>query len=321
MDLTGYFDESGHDDKLLIMGGFVSTTEKWDRFSKECDLIKTYFNIPYIHATELFNLKKSKCYGHLSLNSRKEVAGALMSAIIDHTEFSLIISIIPREYNLLTTQQWRSKYGSAYSTCITGIILGLIEHFSLYADTDNTLTFSIYLEDGHKHSAEAEEEIRKYKTFSDDSESTDSKVIRSSPDLNLRIGKYGRLTKEMSPPLWASDLISYCTYNEIARRDAFCADIMQKIHNRVPGFGVLLGREQIEQIIESTKLGEDLNRQWYQDMPGVVRYLYQFGITAHRDQKGIAFDSTHMTSEQQEGLQSDDDKKLEENALRQKETK
>jgi hypothetical protein len=321
MDLTGYFDESGHNDKLLIMGGFVSTTEKWDQFSKECDLIKTYFNIPYIHATELFNLKKNKRYGHLSPNRRGEVAGALMGAIINYAELSIVVSIIPREYNLLATQQWRTKYGSAYSTCITGIILGLIEHFNLSADTNNTLTFSMYLEDGHAHAAEAEEEIRRYKIFTDDLESMNTKVIKTSPDIGLKIGEYGRLAKETASPLWAADLISYCTYNEIVRRDAFCANIMRKIDNRVPGFGVLLGREQIQQIIDSTKLGEDINDQWYKDMHGLVKYLYQFGITAHHDPTGIAFDFTKMNSEQKEAFQSDGSKKLEENALRKKETR
>lgn len=310
MDLTGYFDESGHDDKLLIMGGFVSTTEKWDLFSKECNQINAYFNVPYIHATELFNLKKKKIYGHLSCKQRGEVAGALMSAIIDYTELSLVVSIIPREYNLLTTQKWRSKYGSAYSTCITGIILGLIEHFSLNAETDNTLNFSIYLEDGHTHAAEAKEEIRKYKIFTDDLKSADTKVIKSGPDLGLKIGEYGLLKKEMAPPLWASDLISYCTYNEIARRNAFCADIVQEIDKQVPGFGVMLGQEQIQQIVEATELGEDINKQWFQDMHGVVKHLYQYGITAHRDQIGIAFDCTKMTSEQYKAFQSDDDNEL-----------
>jgi hypothetical protein len=294
MVLTAYFDESGHDDKLLVMGGFASTSERWLEFSKECDLIKAYFDIPYIHAAELFNLKKTRHYGHLTLDRRNQVAGALVSAILDHTEFSMAVTVIPRVYDRLTTKQWRSKYGTAYASCVSGILIGLTEYLEL--PDGEALTLNIFLEDGHAHGGEAEEVIRDYKVFSDKS---DVPAFGGIPDPALRIDEYGRLTKEVAP-LWAADLISYCTYSQIVRRDAFCADIMQTIHTKIPGFGVHLGNEQIQTMVENTVLGENLTREWKEDMHQLAKYLFQFSITAHKDRRGIMFDASAMTPEQRQ---------------------
>jgi hypothetical protein len=299
MELTAYFDESGHDDKLLIMGGFVSTSERWARFSVECDRIKSYFDIPYIHATELFNLKKTRHYGHLPLKLRHQVAGALMSAIIDHTAFSVTAVVIPRVYNRLTTKQWRSTYGTAYSSCIDGILVGLTEYLDL--PPGETLTLSIFLEDGHAHAGEAENVIRDYKTFSDNLAESDVPVIRWIEEPTLRIGEYGRHTKEMAPPLWAADLISYCTYNQIMRGDSFCADIMQKIHDRVPGFGVTLFDEQIQYMIDVTGRAETEMRERAEDIHNLVKYSFQFGVTAQRIRGGIMMDFSGTTPEQLQG--------------------
>lgn len=298
MELTAYLDESGHDDRLLIMGGFVSSSEKWDRFSTECDLIKAHFDIPFIHSAELFNLKKKRLYGHLPQESRSQVAGALMSAIIDHTEFSIVASVIPRVYNRLTTKQWRSTYGTAYSSCINGILIGLTEYLDL--PPGETLTLSIFLEDGHAHAGEAENVVRDYKTFSDNLAESDVPVVdRWIEEPTLRIGRYGRLTKEMAPPLWAADLISYCTYNSIVRKDFLCCDILKKIHDRVPGFGVKLFDEQIRTIIDDTVQAETALQERAEGIHRLVKYLFQFGVTAHRDRRGVILDFSEMTPKQE----------------------
>jgi hypothetical protein len=293
MVLTVYLDESGHDDKLLVMGGFASTSERWLEFSKECDLIKAHFDIPDIHAAELFNLKRTRHYGHLTLNRRTQAAGALVSAILDHAEFSLAVTVIPRVYDRLTTKQWRSKYGTVYSSCVSGILIGLTEFLDI--PNGEALTLNIFLEDGHAHAGEAEEVIRDYKAFSDKS---DVPALGGILDPPLRIGEYGRLTKEAAAPLWAADLISYCTYGQIVRRDAFCAEIMQTIQNRIPGFGVHLGDEQIQTMVQDTVLGENLQLEWKENIHQLVKYLFQFGITAHKDRRGVMLDLSAMTSEQ-----------------------
>ena len=220
-----------------------------------------------------------------------------MSAIIDHTEFSVTAVVIPRVYNRLTTKQWRSTYGTAYSSCINGILIGLTEYLDL--PPGKTLTLSIFLEDGHAHAGEAEKVIRDYKTFSDNLAESDLPVIRWIGEPTLRIGGYGRPTKEMAPPLWAADLISYCTYNQIMRRDSFCADIMQKIHDQVPGFGVKLFDEQIQAMIDDTVLAETALRERTEDIHHLVKYYFQFGVTAHRNRGGVMLDFSGMTPEQE----------------------
>ena len=300
MTLTAYLDESGHNDKLLVMGGFVSTPEKWLEFSKECDLIKAHFHIPYIHAAELFSPKSTRHYGHLNLGRRREVLGCLMSAIIDHAELSAAVTVIPRLYDSLTTNQWRSKHGSSYAGCVNGFLIGLVGYLDI--SQGETLALNLFLEDGHAHANEAEEMIRDYKAFYDES---DVPVLGGPAETVLSIGDYGLIEKGTASPLWAADLICYCTYNQIMRHDPLCTEIMETLHERVSGFGVCLGRKQIEAMIESAADAEKLKREWQADMHHNVRYLYQFGITAHKEKRGVMFDFTGMSSVQKENFMND----------------
>src|SRR6266481_2523874 len=49
-----YRDDSGsHNDKLMVAGGFVGTSDKCEQFCAECERIKREFFIQYFHAVEL----------------------------------------------------------------------------------------------------------------------------------------------------------------------------------------------------------------------------------------------------------------------------
>lgn len=300
MTLTAYLDESGHNDKLLVIGGFVSSPERWLEFSKECDLIKAHFHIPYIHAAELFSPKSTRRYGHLSLSRRREVLGCLMSAIIDHAEFSAAVTVIPSLYDSLTTNQWRSKHGSSYAGCVNGFLIGLVEYLDM--SLGETINLNLFLENGHRNEKEVEEMIRDYKAFYDE---FDIPVLGGRAEPVLSIDDYGLIEKRTASPLWAADLICYCTYNQIMRRDPLCSEILETLHGRVPGFGVCLGRKQIETMIESAADAETQKLEWQADMHQNVRYLYQFGITAHKDKRGVIFDFTGMSSVQKENFMND----------------
>jgi hypothetical protein len=70
--LSAYFDESGHDKNLLVVGGLVSTPERWVQFSGECEEIKRHFKIKHIHAAELLISRKqgSTAISLLKIESR-----------------------------------------------------------------------------------------------------------------------------------------------------------------------------------------------------------------------------------------------------------
>jgi hypothetical protein len=295
--LSAYFDESARGDDLLILGGFVSTSEKWVRFSEHCEHIKKEFGIPYVHSAELFSRKSTRRYRHLSTGRKRQVVAEFTQAIRDWTERAVVVTIIPRQYNRLTNQQWRNTNGTSYAACFHWMLIALFEELCL-PDTEEK-KLSIFLEDGHKHAGEAEQVIRDWKMFADDD--PDIKTIREVA-CPLRIGSYGRLSKEDSPPLWAADLISYCFYKQIVYRDRFFADLTQRIGEIVPISGICIDEQKIESMKEIAASAEAERGEWRQDMHELVKFGHQFGLKAHKHKEGVMLDLTDMTPEQIEGF-------------------
>lgn len=295
--LTAYLDESTHGEDLLVLGGVVSTSEKWVQFSRRCEQIKNEFRIPYVHSVELFSLKSTRRYGHLSKQRRLQVVAELKQAILDWVEFSLVVTVIPREYNRLTTQQWRNANGTSYAACFQWMLIALNEQLCLPSGEQKGV--SIFLEEGHHHAGEAEQVIREYKTLADDD--PEIKTIREA-EYPLKIGAYGRLMKEIAPPLWAADLISYCFYKQIVCRDRSFADLMQMIERRVPISGICIDEQKIKTMKEIVASSETARSKWQQDTHELVKLGHRFGLKARKHKKGVMLDLTDMTPEQIEGF-------------------
>ena len=309
--LETYLDESGHDNRLLLIAGLVSEAARWVLFTNECERIKAHFKIPYIHATELLNLKKRRLYGHLTANERSQLLGTLLSAIRDHAEFSLCSAVIPVEYNSITTPEWRARNGTAYSLCVSGVLIGLAEWLKRVSRQSHLVR--IILEDGHAHSGEAVETVTGFKTSTDD---LDLPTIGDQPTSSLL--KIGCLlgTKATMPPLWAADLVAYCTYDQIIRRDEWCAEIMDTLEDRVPSFGVSWDEEKIKFFVAKSIEMESGRREWEAETHNLVKYLYrEHGILARKHSRGVILDFSEMTSNQRqrflEGESADNSTKLE----------
>ena len=288
--LTAYFDESAHGDRFLVVGGFVSTADKWACFSRDCERIKSEFEIPYVHAVKLFDPNSTRLYGHLSMERRIAVAAELIRSIRDFAEFSVVETIFPRQFNSLTTKEWRDQNGAPYQMCFQMILCTLNEW--LCVPNNEAHTVSIFLEDGHRNAGGAEEIIRGYKAWSDDD--PDAPVAFGRQPL-LKIGGYGRLTKETAPQLWAADLISYCMYRRIVHKDMFFSHLMDKIEERVPIVGACINKEMIELLKEASIEGRALLSEWQRDTHELVKYLGQFGVRVEKHRKGILFDLSNAT--------------------------
>jgi hypothetical protein len=293
--LTAYFDESEYGEKLCVVGGFVSTSEKWVRFSEECERLKSEYSIPYFHSVKLFSPQPSRIYGHLSTERRLELVDALKDAIMKWTEHSVMSTVIPRAYNALTTTEWRNRNDTYYSACFYWILICLEELFD-----EETVT--IFFEAGHKHAGGVENLLRRYKLFCD----IDPDVVINRPSpLPLKIGGYGRLTKELAPPLWAADLISYCTAREVARKDSFCCDLGRSIASKVPSFGICIDEEKIEIMKNVSASVAEQNKQFRAEMHEMTKFLHKFGVRAEKDKRGVGFNFEHMTPEQRDRFMED----------------
>ncbi len=289
--LTAYFDESEVGKKLCVVGGFVSTSEKWIKFSEECERLKAEFDIPYFHSVKLFSPQSSRLYGHLSMARRLELVHALKEAILKWTEYSLMSTISPRAYNALTTCEWRNRNKTYYAACFYWLLIGLEELFA--EETEETVT--IFFEAGHQHAGEVENLLRNYKLFSD----IDPDVVINRPyPLPLKIGRYGRLTKELAPPLWAADLLSYCFTRQVSHGDRFCRDLGRAIESKVPSFGIHIDEEKIEGMKSLAASVIEENKEFRADMHEMTKIFHQVGVRAVRDKRGLMVDLEHMTPEQ-----------------------
>lgn len=295
--LSAYFDESARGDDLLILGGFVSTSEKWVRFSEHCERVKKDFRIPYVHSTQIFSRKSTGIYRHLSNENKRQVIAELTRAITDWTEQSLVVTVIPRQYNNLTTAQWRNENGTSYGACFQWMLIALFEELCLPNAEEKRV--SIFLEDGHKHAGEAEQIIRDWKVFADNDPEIETIREAACP---LKIGGYGRLTKEDSPPLWAADLISYCFYRQIVYRDKSFANLTQSIGEMVPISGICVDERKIETMKEIIASSKSEEREWRQDMHELIKFGHKFGLKAIKHKKGVMLDLSEMMPEQIEGF-------------------
>jgi hypothetical protein len=291
--LTAYFDESEVGKKLCVVGGFVSTSEKWVRFAEECERIKVEYSVPFIHTVKLLSPQSSRIYGHLSMDRRLDLCRSLKEAIIRWTEHSVLSTVVPRTYDALTTCEWRSQNKTYYAASFSWILIALEELFCEEEEKEEAVT--IFFEAGHRHAGEVENMLRHYKLFSD----IERGVMRPPNEpLPLKLGGYGRLTKEIAPPLWAADLISYCFTRSVAYKDAFCREILEDIAVQVPSVGIGIDEEKIELMKRVASSVVEQNKQFRKDMHEMTRTLQRFGVRAVKDKRGIMFDFEHMTLEE-----------------------
>lgn len=292
---SAYFDESGHDERLLVVGGLVSEPARWVEFTAECQQIREHFKIPYIHAQKLLNLKSSKPYGHLSQKDRNDVLGCLIGAIYRHAEFSVFSAVIPVEYCALTTPEYRARHGTEYALCVQGLLLRLWEKFS---EADNAVdeTVSVFFEEG-PHAGEALEVVRNYKASIQE---IDLPVIgERPPHVGLQIGAIGTGDKKTTPPLWAADLVSHCIYSQIMFKDGQCREIMDVLEDRVPSYELDWNEDKITHFVNSSLNAKAENDRWRAETHEFVKYLRrEFGIKTKKHPRGIILDSSEMNQDQ-----------------------
>jgi hypothetical protein len=210
---------------------------------------------------------------------------------MDFTDFSITITVVPNEFNRLTTKEWRQKNCGAYGACFGMMLSGLGE---VLCSNDEEEMVSMFIEDGHTNSGGALEVIRKYKETSDDPEVPTVKL----QNLPLKIGAYGVVSKKLAPPLWASDLLAYGVNRMASSRDQYILDLLTKITNRVDSIHLHMDSAQIEHMKEVFKSTEDTIALRQENSHKIVKLLHKFGGRAERVKGGVALHTEGMTDEQ-----------------------
>lgn len=81
MTLQTFWDETGsHDRRLLGLGGFVASADKWKGFTREWEKIKKAYRIEDFHMRELFK-KTSKKFRHLKFDEKISLHLAILKQL------------------------------------------------------------------------------------------------------------------------------------------------------------------------------------------------------------------------------------------------
>jgi len=177
---------------FLCIAGYVSSANRWQRFRREW----LRMNLPQPFHMVAFRNPQSKLRKELG-NSKdiERLAERIARIIRDNTIQGLAVTINPDTYEVLTTQRFRSQYGSAYA--FAGMMLW--EVLRVWAeDTRYRGKFNFWLQEGHAHADELMQKIWAHKH-------------NTNPLQNI-IGDFGFGSKAEHPPLQAADALAYSVY-------------------------------------------------------------------------------------------------------------
>lgn len=291
--LSAYFDESEVGNRLCIIGGVVSTADKWVRFAEECEALKREFQIPYFHSVKLFNPQSQGIYKHLDMTRRCELVSAFTESIVKWTERSVVTTISPQRYNALTTPEWRRHNKTYYAASFHWMLIALEE---IFCDDGASKTLSLFIESGHKHEQEVLNMLKDYKMWSDEE---DGYHIHPNNPMPLKIGSYGASGKATAPPLWAADILSYSWARRVSKDQAYFDDLLAVMDTNQSSCGICIDTEKIELLKRIPETVKAENKLFYEDMHHLGKILYGYGIRTVKDKRGVVFDMEGMTKEQQ----------------------
>lgn len=183
---------------LLVVSAIVGQTSKMKKLSRGWGDDLSANGVDCFDAKEHWN-KRSKAYHQLSTTKRKSLLRKLVSHIHQRASFGMSVCIDVPEYESVTSERFRSQWGSAYSFAIQ--ILIILIHIELGNRNNLHGAVNVLIEDGHANSQQIMETVKKANKKSDE-------------DVNgywLKLGSYGLGGKACNPILQAADLLAYCT--------------------------------------------------------------------------------------------------------------
>jgi hypothetical protein len=303
--LEAYIDESGsHDDKLLVIAGYVSQVERWVSFSQEWKKILVDHSLSYFHMKDFRN-PKSRAYRHLAPRDKENLLDALVNVIHHNVLFGIAFLVSPAVYSRLTTPAFRSRHGSCYSMAAQGC-LGLAFHF-LRQLGSSAETVGIFVEEGHKNDREVIEALGEFKRQTDPidlPDDLDGAVYGGPLDMlqdpysgeddplrrrGVKVGAYGLGSKKIMLPLQAADIFAYCAHGFARRPDAyFCRGVIDKLRGRVPHYGYACGKKQLLELMEGVKKEQVLKEKQRHDYYLLERQLGNCGFKVEKLSGGIS---------------------------------
>jgi hypothetical protein len=117
--LTAYFDDSGHpaSHRVVALGGFVSTTDHWIRFSKEWQGVLKEFDVPYMHMKEYAH-SVGPFVGWKGDESKRLEFMKRLIALLKGLPKGSACSVMTEPFNAVNKRYWLREFlGGPYAIC------------------------------------------------------------------------------------------------------------------------------------------------------------------------------------------------------------
>jgi hypothetical protein len=192
------FDEGGSGDTLLVSVQ-VGITEQAKRLKRRWkSRIKP---LPYFHSKDFNNYAGGIFTDHgLNRVVRTKLLNDLAKYIHLHLLFGITARVSISEYDKLTTQKFKSRYGTAYAFVVD---MCLLAAHSKILEANLAGGYNILVEDGHRNSSQVAQILKQF---------------HDAPEeqiLGMKILTSGLGSKKDHPILQASDMLVYSGWQSI----------------------------------------------------------------------------------------------------------
>jgi hypothetical protein len=233
----------------FVVSSVIGQTALMHKFAEEWARALEMNGVDYFHAKDHWN-KRAEPYHGLSIAKRKELLASLFGHFRKFVEFGISVAINKKEYKDITSEKFRSQFGSPYTMAIQLMMIEI--HKDLWKRNRSHEKANILLEEG-AHIHQALEVIER---------------SRGRPDSFVNIATKGYGSKRDNPILQAADMLSYGWGEYLLQsRSQMLSGVATGRHLRFPC--ITWRPDLITELMDGVK-GE-IERRRYLGMPGLVK--------------------------------------------------
>jgi hypothetical protein len=244
-------DESERDGTLIV-SAILAKTAMMQKLSQRWSADLRRMKVECFHATDHWNLN-AKPYNGLSTGKRRELLDCLCGHVGNYVEFGVSVEVNQAEYKGITSDRFRSQFGSAYTMAIQILMIEI--HRDLWQRKQTAEPVNILLERG-PHIYQAMTLLKENN--------------QGNPEAFVKINSVGEGVKCGNPILQAADLLAYGWGEYLKNKHSI---MLSKIAaHRPKRFPIITWRkDMIEELVKG--INEDIEHRRYFNGPPLRRGL------------------------------------------------
>jgi hypothetical protein len=247
------YDEGGANDTLLVSVQ-IAVTEQAKKLKRQWRSALGD-DLEYFHSKDLWNFTSGVfTAAGLDRRQREALLKDLRKIIHRHLALGVTARISKKLYDSLTTNEFRSRWGTAYSFAVN--MLMLCAHLEFAKPSGNPaqpnlpVDVNVLIEDGHRHSAQALEIVQDGK-----------KIPLDKRFVNVLTAGLG--AKKDHPILQAADMLAYSEWQEISGRESMLHSVMYSPTSRYRTARVECTADLIEEIKKGPEAWMEHKREYW----------------------------------------------------------